>query len=389
MRTCLSIGLVFVLVVAAFSFSVLAGTSIQINYATVDVSTEIIQLHGINFDAFGPLSVTIGDTLLTTCTVNSTVIECSITGTPALSGGSWTVSVSAGNSPHTNEAIDVFVPAGLTVQGCNSGDFVECYSGDPSTKGVGDCQSGTRTCLSSGTWSGCEGETIPELETCGDGFDNDCDGQPDNGCSPQIFSSDGTFTVPAGTTQINVELWGAGGGGGGGGAATLFCGLGAQGGGGGGSGGYSWSLFTVASGETYNVIIGQAGIGGGGGANGTSGGDSKFKNSSSAELLSASGGQGGSAGEDCGGSSSTGAGGTGGAGDPTANQSFINGNDGLTGLTSLEGGNGGDGGPGVTSVGYGGTNGNGGGGGIGATSLSPGNGGSGQSALGGYAVIWW
>ena len=75
-----------------------------------------------------------------------------------------------------------------------------------------------------------------------------------------------TFTVPAGKTQIHVEVWGAGGGGGGS-AATA----GAAGGGGGG-GAYARALLTgLTAGDEIAVVVGQGGAGGVGasGANGT------------------------------------------------------------------------------------------------------------------------
>ncbi len=75
-----------------------------------------------------------------------------------------------------------------------------------------------------------------------------------------------TYTVPAGKTQIYVEVWGAGGGGGGS-AATA----GAVGGGGGG-GAYARALLTgLTPGQQIAVVVGQGGAGGvgGSGANGT------------------------------------------------------------------------------------------------------------------------
>ena len=53
----------------------------------------------------------------------------------------------------------------------------ECYTGLPSSHGVGICTGGTLTCRE-GLWGECEGEVTPDLEVC-DGLDNDCDGVSD------------------------------------------------------------------------------------------------------------------------------------------------------------------------------------------------------------------
>jgi hypothetical protein len=57
-----------------------------------------------------------------------------------------------------------------------------CYTGPAGTAGVGICRAGAQTC-SAGSWgSSCPGEVKPTAETCGDAFDNDCDGQTNEGC---------------------------------------------------------------------------------------------------------------------------------------------------------------------------------------------------------------
>lgn len=62
---------------------------------------------------------------------------------------------------------------------CQTGDMRGCYSGDPSTKGIGQCQEGTQSC-EQGAWGNCVGEILPSQEIC-DGLDNDCDGTTNNG----------------------------------------------------------------------------------------------------------------------------------------------------------------------------------------------------------------
>jgi hypothetical protein len=63
----------------------------------------------------------------------------------------------------------------------------------------------------------------------------------------EMFTVNGTWTVPAGVTKIMVEAWGGGGGG--------------SGYGGGGGGGYIRAVFTVTPGQTINRTIGGAGFG--------------------------------------------------------------------------------------------------------------------------------
>lgn len=79
----------------------------------------------------------------------------------------------------------------------------------------------------------------------------------------RVYTSNDTFTVPAGVTTIKVQVWGGGGAGTPGIASNACCGGGSAntGGGGGGSGGYAKSTFAVSSGQTYAIVIGAGGIG--------------------------------------------------------------------------------------------------------------------------------
>lgn len=90
----------------------------------------------------------------------------------------------------------------------------------------------------------------------------------------QTFNASGTFTIPAGITNLtSVEIWGAGGGGGG----TPYN-YGGQGAGGGGGGYTKLTNVAVSAGANIPVTVGNGGNGGAnGGANtGGNGGASSF-----------------------------------------------------------------------------------------------------------------
>jgi hypothetical protein len=77
------------------------------------------------------------------------------------------------------------------------------------------------------------------------------------------FSSNGTFNVPAGVTEVLIEMWGAGGGG-------------HTPGGGGGSGGYWIGLIPVTGINTITLTVGAGGAGGTGSTAGGTGGNTGF-----------------------------------------------------------------------------------------------------------------
>ncbi len=69
--------------------------------------------------------------------------------------------------------------------GCGLGATQACYSGPPGKAGIGACVKGTQTCQGNSEfpgWSKCSGDVLPTNEICGDGIDNNCDGQIDEYC---------------------------------------------------------------------------------------------------------------------------------------------------------------------------------------------------------------
>ena len=81
--------------------------------------------------------------------------------------------------------------------------------------------------------------------------------------TPQVFTSSGTFTVPAGITSIRVQVYGAGGGG-----ATSNTG---------GNGGLGDAIISgLTPGGTVSVTVGTGGNGTAGTATGGTGGTSSF-----------------------------------------------------------------------------------------------------------------
>jgi hypothetical protein len=83
---------------------------------------------------------------------------------------------------------------------CMPGTSVYCYSGPTETNGVGLCHGGNKTCLPDGSgYSECVGEVTPIAEVCGNGVDDDCDGQVDQGCV-QCSTQSVVWDIPSGTT---------------------------------------------------------------------------------------------------------------------------------------------------------------------------------------------
>jgi hypothetical protein len=213
-------------------------------------------------------------------------------------------------------------------------------------------------------------------------------------CGQTTYTSNGTFTVPAGITSIKVECWGAGGSGGGSTANTVY------GGGGGAGGSYANKVVTVIPGNTYTVTVG--GVTTGSTSAGVKGNPSWF---GTAGTVYAEGGAGGAApngGNVAGGTGTTstsigtiiyaggnGAGGTaalGGAGGGGAGSTGAGGNAAGTtsgGGTSVSGGNGGSG---RTSSGDGSNGASVGGGGAGAF-VGGGTDRAGGDGAAGYVVI--
>ena len=67
---------------------------------------------------------------------------------------------------------------------CKLGEKRKCYTGSPTTQGVGICREGYQFCLSSKTWENkCRDEIVPRKEICDDKKDNDCNGKIDD-CQP-------------------------------------------------------------------------------------------------------------------------------------------------------------------------------------------------------------
>jgi hypothetical protein len=87
--------------------------------------------------------------------------------------------------------------------GCSQGDSRPCYSGPPSTEGIGECSNGVQSCLS-GSWStDCTGQVLPAAEAC-DSLDNDCNGLADDGCACVDGATQACYEGPSGTENVGT-----------------------------------------------------------------------------------------------------------------------------------------------------------------------------------------
>jgi hypothetical protein len=118
---------------------------------------------------------------------------------------------------------------------CTPGATEACYTGPASTRDVGACHAGVRTCAADGHGFGaCEGEVVPQPESCGSQTDVDCDGK--TGCTGDALWKlplTGTIQMGGVTASDDGEIaifgW----------AQSIDIGTGAQG------DGSTWSLFAA------------------------------------------------------------------------------------------------------------------------------------------------
>ena len=68
---------------------------------------------------------------------------------------------------------------GIASGTCDPGKKRECYGGVDGTAGEGPCHGGTQTCGSDALWGPCDDQVVPSQELCGDGVDNNCNGNID------------------------------------------------------------------------------------------------------------------------------------------------------------------------------------------------------------------
>lgn len=123
--------------------------------------------------------------------------------------GTVTDSVSASatdSSPNTTDpsASDTVADTGDTGDtsgdDCVDGQTRPCYSGPAGTANVGLCMGGTESC-EGGMWSGlCVGESLPGVEAC-NSADDDCDGTPDDGIMSNACNTGMQGICSAGTNS--------------------------------------------------------------------------------------------------------------------------------------------------------------------------------------------
>lgn len=197
--------------------------------------------------------------------------------------GPWTVTIASGGGG-TSVVIDRNRPVGVYCDGTNVKVFAGAgsvtsvdvsggstgltTSGGPVTTAGTITLGGTLAASNGGTGLTSPGTAGNVLTSTGTGWVSSA--VLSSLSTMQVFSSSGTFTVPAGVKIIKVTVVGAGGGGGG-----VTGNYASPGGGGGGGGAAIKTISGVTPGDTVTVTVGVGGIAGTAG-DGTDGGSSSF-----------------------------------------------------------------------------------------------------------------
>ncbi len=89
---------------------------------------------------------------------------------------------------------------------CEPGDVRVCYTGPGQAAGIGECFYGQQECNVEALWSECRGDRLPQVESCGDGLDNDCDGLVDVDCAEHLPLIEHVFTVGSSESKQPVDF---------------------------------------------------------------------------------------------------------------------------------------------------------------------------------------
>lgn len=88
------------------------------------------------------------------------------------------------------------------------GAELPCYEGPRETRGIGICALGTQQCDDDGLpVGGCDGQTLPRIETCIFDGDEDCDGESNEegeGCICKPGTVETCYTGPPGTEGVGI-----------------------------------------------------------------------------------------------------------------------------------------------------------------------------------------
>ena len=153
-----------------------------------DIFTEIRNLYGVDsfFDVFTEIRATDANQQNQITGLQSNVNE--LEGRVGVLENTTSGKICTSNSdcddgnPCTHDECD----SGFCSETSNS--YAEaCYTGPVSTRNIGECSDGVRTC-SSGVFGACSGQVLPVLESCSDNQDNDCDGTIDEESSIGCFN---------------------------------------------------------------------------------------------------------------------------------------------------------------------------------------------------------